>query len=256
MLLQHRAPWSHHGRTWGLPGGARDSHESPEQAALREAAEESGLDPARVRVRGRSRSDHGGWAYETVVADIAERIEPVPQAESLALGWVAEHDVPEHPLHPGLSAAWPGLQASARTLVVDTANVVGARPDGWWRDRVGATRRLVEQAATLIGSVRALPGSAAATAPRWVAITHVVLVLEGVAAVLAEQRPPDLLAAPGWPTRLVAAPRGTAGDATVLAQARNRPDALVVSADRGLRAALPPQAEAIGPSWLLAQLPG
>ena len=41
VLLQHRAPWSHQGGTWGLPGGARDSHESPEQAAVREAQEES-----------------------------------------------------------------------------------------------------------------------------------------------------------------------------------------------------------------------
>jgi predicted RNA-binding protein with PIN domain len=28
-------------------------------------------------------------------------------------------------------------------LVVDGMNVIGARPDGWWRDRVGATRRLL-----------------------------------------------------------------------------------------------------------------
>jgi uncharacterized protein YaiI (UPF0178 family) len=26
--------------------------------------------------------------------------------------------------------------------VVDAANVIGARPDGWWRDRADATRRL------------------------------------------------------------------------------------------------------------------
>jgi uncharacterized protein YaiI (UPF0178 family) len=28
--------------------------------------------------------------------------------------------------------------------VVDASNVIGSRPDGWWRDRAGATRRLVE----------------------------------------------------------------------------------------------------------------
>ncbi len=27
---------------------------------------------------------------------------------------------------------------------VDAMNVIGARPDGWWRDRDGAARRLVE----------------------------------------------------------------------------------------------------------------
>ncbi|MBL7523145.1 hypothetical protein I6A84_34935, partial [Frankia sp. CNm7] len=31
---------------------------------------------------------------------------------------------------------------AARTWVVDAANVVGARPDGWWRDRPGAAARL------------------------------------------------------------------------------------------------------------------
>jgi len=30
-------------------------------------------------------------------------------------------------------------------LVVDGNNVMGSRPDGWWRDRAGAARRLVEQ---------------------------------------------------------------------------------------------------------------
>lgn len=27
--------------------------------------------------------------------------------------------------------------------LVDASNVIGARPDGWWRDRDGATRRLL-----------------------------------------------------------------------------------------------------------------
>jgi 8-oxo-dGTP diphosphatase len=37
ILMQHRAPWVHNGDTWGIPGGARDSHETPLEAALREA---------------------------------------------------------------------------------------------------------------------------------------------------------------------------------------------------------------------------
>ena len=36
-------------------------------------------------------------------------------------------------------------------LVVDVANVVGSRPDGWWRDRAGATSRLLARLATLPG---------------------------------------------------------------------------------------------------------
>lgn len=30
-------------------------------------------------------------------------------------------------------------------LIVDGMNVIGSRPDGWWRDRAGAARRLVER---------------------------------------------------------------------------------------------------------------
>jgi predicted RNA-binding protein with PIN domain len=32
-----------------------------------------------------------------------------------------------------------------QVLIVDGANVVGSRPDGWWHDRAGAARRLHEQ---------------------------------------------------------------------------------------------------------------
>ena len=37
VFLQHRAPWVHNGDTWGIPGGARDSHETIVEAAIREA---------------------------------------------------------------------------------------------------------------------------------------------------------------------------------------------------------------------------
>ena len=41
-----------------------------------------------------------------------------------------------------------------RVLVVDAANVVGSRPDGWWKDRAGAARRLHDsRAATWLGEV-------------------------------------------------------------------------------------------------------
>jgi predicted RNA-binding protein with PIN domain len=33
--------------------------------------------------------------------------------------------------------------------LVDGMNVIGARPDGWWRDRTGAMRRLVAAVAAL-----------------------------------------------------------------------------------------------------------
>jgi len=33
--------------------------------------------------------------------------------------------------------------------LVDASNVIGSRPDGWWRDRTGATRPLLDRLAEL-----------------------------------------------------------------------------------------------------------
>jgi 8-oxo-dGTP diphosphatase len=47
------------------------------------------------------------------------------------------------------------------TIVVDVANVMGSRPDGWWRDRAGAAVRLYAELADLAASGRvALPPEA------------------------------------------------------------------------------------------------
>lgn len=35
--------------------------------------------------------------------------------------------------------------------IVDGMNVIGSRPDGWWRDREGAQRRLVERLEAFAG---------------------------------------------------------------------------------------------------------
>ena len=50
------------------------------------------------------------------------------------------------PRCPPTSAAASAATARRRMSprwVVDASNVIGSRPDGWWRDRAGATRRLV-----------------------------------------------------------------------------------------------------------------
>lgn len=110
VLLQHRAGWSHHGGTWGIPGGARDSHETAEAAALREAAEEAGIDPAAVGVQASSVDDHGGWSYVTVLARSAVLLDAHPTGgESVEIRWVVEEAVTALPLHPGFALSWPGL---------------------------------------------------------------------------------------------------------------------------------------------------
>jgi 8-oxo-dGTP diphosphatase len=116
VLLQHRAAYSHHGDTWGLPGGARGRHESAEQAAVREAAEETGLDPADVVATGCFLDDHGGWAYTTVLAEADRQLEVhAEDRESTAVAWVPVEEVTDRPLHPGFAASWPQVRALHRS---------------------------------------------------------------------------------------------------------------------------------------------
>ena len=68
VLLQHRAAWSHQGGTWGLPGGALDSHGS--RRARRspwEAHEEAGLSAEHITVR-----------TAVVTAEVSDRRGPGP----------------------------------------------------------------------------------------------------------------------------------------------------------------------------------
>lgn len=111
VVLQHRAPWTHNGDTWALPGGARDSHEDVVTAALREAAEEADLDPAAVAPMQEWVDDHGGWSYTTVVARTLVALEPrVANAESIDVRWWAIDEVGGLPLHSGFARAWPTLR--------------------------------------------------------------------------------------------------------------------------------------------------
>ncbi|MCC4907805.1 NUDIX domain-containing protein [Microbacterium sp. cx-59] len=153
VLLQHRVAWSHHGGTWALPGGARHEGESATDAAIREATEEAGVPGGSVRPRLLGVLDLGYWSYTTLVADVVVPFEPViSDPESLALAWVPVAEIDGYPLHPGFASSWVGLRRllDVRPLViVDAANVVGSVPDGWWRDRAGATARLIERIALL-----------------------------------------------------------------------------------------------------------
>jgi hypothetical protein len=104
-------------------------------------------------------------------------------------------------------------------LVVDAANVVGSVPDGWWRDRAGATERLRDRLAVI--AVEGLPAMPAGGPP------EVVLVVEGAARAVASS-----------PTVRVVATRGSGDDAIVELAAAERAAGrrcVVVTADRELR---------------------
>ena len=119
-------------------------------------------------------------------------------------------------------------------LLVDAANVVGSRPNGWWRDRPGAARDLVDR-------VRRAVDDGALTRP-------VVVVLEGQAT-----RGVDEGSEHG--VRVVHAPGE--GDDTLVAVASESDEAVVlVSADRALGDRVRRHgADVVGPSWLLDRLP-
>jgi len=125
------------------------------------------------------------------------------------------------------------LAARADVLVIDGANVVGSRPDGWWNDRPAAAARLH---ASLL--------DARLLAPR------VVLVLEGRARA----------GVPKGVTGAVEVVHAVSeGDDTIVEEVRRAVDAgetaAVVTADRGLAA----RVERLGstllrPGWLLGRI--
>jgi 8-oxo-dGTP diphosphatase len=115
--MQLRSPWTHQGGTWGLPGGARDSHESVSQAARREAHEETGLDPAALTDVDQVVVDHGTWSYTYVLAGARPgAVAVVANRESDDVAWLPLDDVAGLELHPALREAWPRLHERVRGL--------------------------------------------------------------------------------------------------------------------------------------------
>jgi len=172
----------------------------------------------------------------------------------------------------GKDAAGPAV-----TVIVDGANVVGSRPDGWWRDRAGAAVRLHDELAKL--AVRGAAGIAAellATAEgdepsgspdnvrdaSGLVPVDVVLVLEGAARAAAPRIAERARTAEGGrgrdgdtgTVRVVSAP-GSGDDEIVRLAQDCRGRCVVVTADRELRRrCLAAGARVAGPSWLYALL--
>ena len=140
------------------------------------------------------------------------------------------------------------------TIVVDVANVMGSRPDGWWRDRAGAAVRLHADLARLAASGRPIlpPDPDPASRPDPDPEPHppeFVMVLEGAARAAAAR------IEPAERVRVVVA--DGSGDDAIVALVRELPGRrVVVTADRELRRrSAAAGAQAQGPGWLLSQLP-
>jgi len=111
VLMQHRALWSHHGGTWGIPGGALHQGETAMTGALREAKEEAGVPRDAVEPFAMTVLDREVWTYTTVIANVIRQFIPVAgDEESLELAWIPVAEVADLDLHPAFGAAWPELR--------------------------------------------------------------------------------------------------------------------------------------------------
>jgi 8-oxo-dGTP diphosphatase len=265
ILLQHRVEWSHFGGTWGLPGGARHEGESAVRGALRESEEEAGVPADDLVLEFTSVLDLGIWSYTTVAVRAAHPFDAViGDAESVELRWIPLEDVDSLPLHPGFAARWPVLRPlieSPIAVIVDAANVVGSRPNGWWKDRAGAAATLIDSLAAV--SDEGIPGSLLDLSVErcWPSITAV---LEGEArhSRPAPQASAERAATDGIRAPQLAVDRATGEGADQIgdhARARRteRARVVVVTADVGLRE----RVEALGcatrgPRWLWGIIDG
>ena len=122
-------------------------------------------------------------------------------------------------------------------LLVDIANVMGSRPDGWWHDRAAAATRLLDGLEPLNGAEVTHPAGQGT-----VRITEIHAVLEGAAKRAEEPAAVSVLRAErdGDSEIVEEADRLTASGKTPL----------VVTADRGLRGRLSEPTLIAGPGWL------
>jgi hypothetical protein len=135
-----------------------------------------------------------------------------------------------------------GICHHQATIVVDVANVMGSRPDGWWRDRPGAAVRLHAELAAL--AARGRPVLPDDTGPE-----EFVMVLEG-----ATRAATARIKAAGAGVRVVQAD-GSGDDAIVALVRELSGRRVVVTADRELRRRCEATgAEVFGPSWLIGLL--
>jgi 8-oxo-dGTP diphosphatase len=167
-VLQHRAPWTHEGDTWGLPGGARDSHEDPVSTALREAHEEAAIEGSLIDPIALWITDHGGWSYTTVLAQPRGPLHPhAANAESLDVRWWELDEVELLALHSGFGRSWPFVRTLPPALTI-----IVAEADLPWPDAQQELSRLARTGiATTTLPSNVTTGDLAVLLPRIVLVT-------------------------------------------------------------------------------------
>jgi 8-oxo-dGTP pyrophosphatase MutT (NUDIX family) len=157
-ILQHRAPWTHEGDTWGVVGGARNSDEDAVTAALREAGEEAAIEAGSVALIGLFVDDHSGWSYTTVVARPVGQLSPAAaNAESVSVAWHGLDEIAGLQLHSGFANAWPHLQDVPDQLYLIVTSTAADDPLLAWLVRNGVAAERLPSGMTSGGLDRLLP---------------------------------------------------------------------------------------------------
>lgn len=124
VLLLLRAPTAgDYPMTWCFPGGTIDDGETPEQAAIRESAEEIGHTPTDA-LRVVDWSD----GFTTFAVDVPEQFVPVLNREHLGYAWVPLASLPQ-PMHPGCAATLASCPDTAPAVAMDERAVDS---NGWF----------------------------------------------------------------------------------------------------------------------------
>jgi 8-oxo-dGTP diphosphatase len=118
ILMQLRAEWTHGGRVWGIPGGAKDSHETAIESALREMHEELSIHPDSVEVvHDNMWADHSDWSYHTVIAFASKEINFQVNEEAERAAWIEFAEVAGLELHPGFASNWNDILETIEGLL-------------------------------------------------------------------------------------------------------------------------------------------